>query len=100
MRSVLVALGVLAVCGSVATADVVALKNGDRVTGVIESLAEGKLHMKSDTMGEIAIDLANVMTFSTDEPIELVFKDGTVIHQKVAAAQEGTVAQLFVRGHP
>jgi putative salt-induced outer membrane protein YdiY len=92
MRSTLIALGVLAVCGSVATADVVALKNGDRVTGTIVSLADGKLHMKTDSMADVTIDMAKVMTFSTDEPIVLVFKDGTVVHQKVAAAQEGMVA--------
>ena len=92
MRSMLVALGVLAFCGSVATADVVALKNGDRVTGTIVSLADGKLHMKTDSMGDVTIDMAKVMTFSTDEPIVLVFKDGTVVHQKVAAAQDGMVA--------
>jgi len=43
-------------------------------------------------MGDISIDLAKVMTFSTDEPIVLVFKDGTVIHQKVAAAEGGMIA--------
>ena len=92
MRAMLVALGVLALCGSVATADVVVLKHGDRVTGKIGSLADGKLHMKSDSMGDINIDMANVLTFSTDELIVLVFKDGTVVHQKVAAAQDGMVA--------
>ena len=92
MRSMLVALGVLAVCGSIATADVVVLKNGDRVTGTIGSLADGKLHMKSDTMGDVAIDLAKVATFSTDGPVVLVFKDGTVVHQRVAAAADGMVA--------
>ncbi len=92
MRSIIVALGVLALCGSVATADVVVLKNGDRVTGTIESLADGKLHIKTDAMAEVTIDMAKVMTFSTDEPIVLVFKDGTVVHQKVAAAGDGMVA--------
>ncbi|MGO8704041.1 MAG: YdiY family protein [Candidatus Brocadiia bacterium] len=92
MRSIIIALGVLAVCASVATADVVVLKNGDRVTGIIESLADGKLHIKTDAMAEVTIDMAKVMTFSTDEPIVLVFKDGTVVHQKVAAAGDGMVA--------
>ena len=86
MRSMLVALGVLAVWGSVASADVVVLKNGDRVSGIIETLADGKLKMKSDLMGEVTMDLANVQTFSTDEPITLLFKDGTVVHQKIASA--------------
>ena len=70
----------------------VVLKNGDRVTGIIESLADGKLHMKTDAMADVTIDMAKVMTFSTDEPIVLVFKDGTVVHQKVAAAEDGMVA--------
>jgi putative salt-induced outer membrane protein YdiY len=88
----LVALCALVICGSVATADVVVLKNGDRVTGQIGTLADGKLHMKSDTMGDITVDLANVTTFSTDEPILLVFKDGARINQKVSAAEGGMIA--------
>ena len=92
MRFLLIALGVLALCGSVATADVVVLKNGDRVTGIIQSLADGKLRIKTDAMADVTIDMSKVMTFSTDEPIILVFKDGTVVHQKVSAADGGMVA--------
>jgi putative salt-induced outer membrane protein YdiY len=92
MRAKFLTLGVLAICGSVAMGDVVALKGGDRLTGTIVSLADGKLRMKTDSMGDVTIDMAKVMTFSTDEPIVLVFKDGTVVHQKVAAAQDGMVA--------
>jgi len=91
-RSISVAACAAFVWGSVATADVVVLKNGDRVTGTIVTLADGKLRVKTDLMGEVTMDLANVQTFSTDEPITLLFKDGTVVHQKIASAEAGKVA--------
>ena len=86
-RSIIVAACVVAVWGSVASGDVVVLKNGDRVSGKIETLADGKLRVKSDLMGAVTVDLANVQTFSSDEPITLLFKDGTIVHQKVASAE-------------
>ena len=92
VRSTYIAACLVAFFGLAASADVVVLKNGDRVTGEIGSLADGKLHMKSDSMGNVNIDLAKVVTFSTDGPIVLVFKDGTVVHQRVAAAADGMVA--------
>ncbi len=73
-------------------ADQVYLKNGDRLTGKIVSLTEGKMILDSALSGQITIDLKNVSTISSDAPIEVHLKDGTVLHQPVAAAEPNEFA--------
>ncbi len=68
-------------------ADEVFFKNGDRLSGKVTRLEGGKLTIQSDVAGELAIDMKNVRTFSTDEPIEIHFRDGTVVKQKVFASE-------------
>jgi putative salt-induced outer membrane protein YdiY len=68
-------------------ADQVYLKNGDRLTGKIVSLTEGKMVLSSNLAGQVTIDMKNIGTFSSDGPIEIHLKDGTVLHQPVAAAE-------------
>ena len=62
----------------VAQADVVVFKNGDKLTGKVIKMEGGKLTFKADIAGEIPLDLANIQTFSTDEPAEFHLQDGTV----------------------
>ena len=77
--------------GSLA-ADEVLLKNGDRLTGKIERLADGKLTVGTTLFGTLTVDLQNVRTFSTQAPIRLNFSDGTTVHQSVLAAEDGKIA--------
>jgi putative salt-induced outer membrane protein YdiY len=83
-----VGLGLMA---SSARADEVILKNGDHITGTIETADGGKLKIKTAMMGEVTVDMANVKTFSTDEPVKLQMKDGSLINQKVSGGSEGQV---------
>lgn len=69
-------------------ADQVYLRNGDRLTGKIVSLTEGKMVVNSELSGPVTIDLKNVRTFSSDLPLEIHLKDGTVLHQPVEAAEQ------------
>jgi putative salt-induced outer membrane protein YdiY len=92
-RAVTAAL-VLAFACAFARADVVLLQNGDVVTGKIVTAAEGKLTLKSDEMGTLQIPLNKIKTFSTQEPIVLRFQDGTVVNQKIRAADDGRIATL------
>lgn len=85
MLAVCVMIG-LTLC---AQADVVELTNGDRVTGKIVTMAEGKMTVETAMMGAVTIDLANVATFSTDEPIKLAFGSGTVLNEKIVGAEAG-----------
>ena len=73
-------------------ADEVYLKNGDRLTGKIVSLTEGKMVLNSDLSGPVTIELKNIRTFSSEEPLEIHLKDGTVLHQPVAAAEPNEFA--------
>lgn len=74
-------------------ADEVVFKNGDKLTGKIVSAEDGKLKIKSTVAGTVEVDLADVKTFSSDEPIALKLKDGTIIRQAVGAAEKpGEVA--------
>lgn len=68
-----------------ASADEVYLKNGDRLTGTIVRLTDGKLVLQSIAAGEVTVSLADVQTFSSSTPVEVHLKDGTVLNQSVQA---------------
>ncbi len=57
-----------------ARADIVNLKNGDRVTGTLISVKGGNLTLKSDVMGEVTIPLAQVATFTAAKPVAVITK--------------------------
>lgn len=72
--------------------DQVHLKNGDRLTGKIISLTDGKIVLSSNLAGQVIIDMKNVATLSSDSQLEIHLKDGTVLHQPVAAAEPNQFA--------
>jgi putative salt-induced outer membrane protein YdiY len=84
------ALGALLLAAP-ALADEVQFKNGDTITGTIVSTTGDQLTINSAVAGTITVKLSDVKTFSTDAPIALKFKDGTVINDKVKAAESGSV---------
>jgi len=65
------------------------LKNGDRLTGKIEHLVDGKLVFQSNLAGKVTVDISNIQTFSSDEPIAVNLKDKTGFKQKVLSAEPG-----------
>jgi len=70
----------------------VVFKNGDRLTGEVTALGDGKLKIKSAVAGEITVNIADVSSFSTDAPIEIKLKDGSVVNQQVQKSETpGTV---------
>ena len=73
-------------------ADEVVFKNGVHLTGKILSLEGGKLQVKSAVAGAVTVDVKDIKTFSSDGPITIKLKDGTVVHQQVASGPEGQVA--------
>jgi putative salt-induced outer membrane protein YdiY len=70
-------------------ADQVHFKNGDRLSGKILRLTDGKLVMKSDNAGEVTVELANIQTLSSDKPIIVNLKDGTGFEQKLSTSKAG-----------
>jgi putative salt-induced outer membrane protein len=59
---------------SAASADVVTLKNGDRVTGTLVTIKGGTLQLKSDILGDLSIPMAKVATYTADKPVAVVIK--------------------------
>jgi putative salt-induced outer membrane protein YdiY len=104
MKAILCAVGVVVVAlVSAARADIVVFKNGDRLSGKIETVADGKLTLSTESAGMVTIDMAHVDTFSTDAPIKLQLNDGTVLSQKVNASRGGEVelaGSETIKGQP
>jgi putative salt-induced outer membrane protein YdiY len=86
-----VVLAVLVALAGNAFGDQIVLNNGDRLTGTINSADAGKITITCPIEGKVVVDLSNVKTFSTDEPIKIVLNDGTVINQAVNEGDPGTV---------
>lgn len=78
VRDVIVFCGMLlfSIIGE-AGADEVYLKNGDRITGKVKIMEEGKLVIGTSYAGDIRIDWKEVIDLKTDTPITVVLSDGT-----------------------
>lgn len=74
-----------------ALADQIVFKNGDRLTGKIETLEDGKLKIASAIAGVVIVDMKDVATFSTDSPIDIRTADGQKISQRIEIDQAGQV---------
>ena len=74
-RPTLVALAVILVTAGVSVAaekvDVVVLQNGTRVVGEVRSMKRGKLELKTDDMGTLQIEWADVVQVTAPEYFEV-----------------------------
>ena len=77
MKPALCAVLALLSLATIAEADVVSLKNGDRVTGAFVNVKGGNLDLKSDVLGDLTIPLKQVASFSTEKPAAVVVKGQT-----------------------
>lgn len=82
----------LTVFCSIAGADSIVFVNGDRLTGTIGRLVDGKLTFESDLAGVLTIDIANIATFSSDEAVDLHLDDGSILSKQVAASERNHIA--------
>lgn len=87
---ILVAIGCLTI--TAASGDEVLFKSGDRLTGTVKTVEGGKMTFDSKVAGSLSLSMADIKTFCTDAPIEIALTDGTVVQQKVTAANEGQIA--------
>ncbi len=72
-------------------ADEVIFKSGDRLTGTVKSLAGGKMLFDSKVAGTLTLNMDDIQTFATDEPIEIALADGSTANQKISASDAGLV---------
>ncbi|MDD4103341.1 MAG: hypothetical protein PHU80_12025, partial [Kiritimatiellae bacterium] len=52
--------------------DEVIFKSGDRLTGTVKSVADGKMLFDSKVAGALTLKTEEIETFSTEAPIEIV----------------------------
>ena len=74
MKLALISLLTLICLAGAAYADVVTLKNGDRITGTLVTIKGGTLQLKSDILGDLSIPMAKVATYSVDKPVAVIIK--------------------------
>lgn len=67
-------------------ADVVNLKNGDRVTGVIVKKDGDKLTIKADLMGDVTVPWAQVESVKADKPLFVTLPGGKIVEGQVSSS--------------
>jgi len=87
----IIALSLIAfTCAAASTqADVATLKNGDRVTGTLVMVKDGKLQLKSDILGDLEIPLSQVATFAAAKPVAVVVKGGQPVQGQLEISASG-----------
>ena len=75
--------------GLVSAADVVSLRNGDRVSGAIVKADLKVLVVKTDFMGEVSISRDAVAGISSDQPLYLGLSDGQTLFGTVKTEDAG-----------
>ncbi len=67
-------------------ADTIIVKNGDRITGKILKTDANAIVVKTDYAGEIKIDLAAIVSLTSDAPLNVVLKSGDQSRGKLSIA--------------
>lgn len=94
-RLILAAAAAATIFASAVMADEVTFKNGDRLTGTVVQSAGGKLVLKTTVAGDVTIDLSEVQSVKSDEPIRIDLKDGSTISaESVSASTEPGAIQV------
>jgi putative salt-induced outer membrane protein YdiY len=91
IRSVIAFCAAALAFAASARADEIQFKNGDRLTGKIVRLADGKLGFDSKIAGTISVKWDDVATLTSDEPVTVVLDNGDVLVDKLVAADPGSV---------
>jgi putative salt-induced outer membrane protein YdiY len=87
----LTAIMLIFVVSASISADRIVMNNGDALTGTITETDSGAVVIKTELAGTVKIPLTNVKTMSTEKPLELHLKDGSVVNQPLQSADAGTV---------
>src|SRR5215472_7339398 len=89
MRLVMLTFVALVFGAVLAQADVVTLKNGDRVTGTLVDVKGGNLDLKSDILGSLTIPLKEVTSYSAEKPVAVVRKGQATVQGQLALEPSG-----------
>jgi putative salt-induced outer membrane protein YdiY len=85
----IIAIAILMV-SSIASADVLVLKNGDRISGEISRIWDDEISIEPEYSDEFTVDLSAVDHIESDRDFEIELDDGTkVVGQLVGADTDG-----------
>ena len=94
----------LLICCATATADLISLKNGDRVSGTVVK-SDGKvLVFKSDLVGDLTVSMGDITEIASEKPVYVALSDGrTVVGVLHSASDQSEVKSstgsvTFARG--
>jgi putative salt-induced outer membrane protein YdiY len=90
-RNMLLALGALLWLVEAALADEAIMRNGDRLTGTLLRMVSGHLIWRSPYAGEISLAWPDIATLRTDEPVQILLDDETVLNGLILTAGTGRV---------
>lgn len=88
MKKCICLLVIVLALGARVLADQITLKNGDRLTGKIVKSDGSKLFIKTDLLGEVAVDLAAVTAITTDQPLYVTLADGRTLSGEFSASAD------------
>ena len=101
-------VGLILAAGTACRADLVKLKNADRLSGRIEKLEQNSLSLKTSYAGVVKIDWKMIERISTEEPVEVELESGLRMRGRIEESAEGlrivsadkavTVARLAIIG--
>jgi putative salt-induced outer membrane protein YdiY len=89
MKRIAPAVLALLIFAAVAHADVVTLKNGDRVTGTFVGEKGGKLQLKSDVLGDLSIPVDKIASFSAEKAVAVVVKGQKPVEGQLELTSSG-----------
>jgi putative salt-induced outer membrane protein YdiY len=76
---------------ALAGADEIFFKNGDRLTGQILRLEGGRMTFKSNVAGELTVNLSDLESFKSEQPLDVRLQDGSTVRAAVSDAPRGEV---------
>jgi putative salt-induced outer membrane protein YdiY len=79
LKQVLVAVAGFMAMACIASADTVVLKNGDHLSGTVETSDGKNVTLKTDYAGEIQIQWSSIAQIKTDKPIYVVMPDKSTV---------------------
>lgn len=97
------ALGLLAIfCAPVFAqdsqeTDVIVLTNGDVLTGVVKTLADGEVTFETLLIGTVTIPVVAIADMRTAQPVELLTAEGETLRRRITGIQDG---QLLLAAEP
>jgi uncharacterized protein DUF481 len=86
-----IACALLILIAGVVSADELVFQNGDKLTGTVVGLADGKLKFNSAVAGEVTVAVAQIRSLSTEHPVRVVLPDRRVVEQPIVAGEAGRV---------